>query len=711
MSDWRRPLAWALFAVATAAAIYVVVDGLINGQVGGGFRGAQDIFFVLLPVISAASGLLIISPRPDNSVGWILMIWGVGVAFVLLAELTVAGIQSPPASLDPGLFLLVWFQSWSWLLLIFPLFHLFQVFPTGHVLSPRWRWLVWLEMVMATSLILLSLFAAEIGPNVEEGAWTVPNPIGFVPDAFWEAWFTPVWAVGLVTLTLGGLVSIILRFRRAERVERQQLKLLMYAIGFFAVVYLAQGFTGESENPWAGDLLFSISLAAIPVAIAVAVLRFHLFDVDVVVSRTLVYGLLAVVITFVYVMIVIAIPTMIAGIEGGRGGENIFLLSTAAALVAILFQPLRRRLQRFANRLVYGKRATPYEVMSQFSRRLAATDEKLLDQVAESLAAGTAARGAAVWVRNDDRLERIRVWPPDDETPEPVPADTDQLPGADRAEFVTHDGRRLGALALTLGRGHKLTAVDERLLADLAGGMGLALQNAALTDDLHDRVMELRESRRRVVEAQDQTRRRLERDLHDGAQQQLVALKVKLSLARRMAAKAGAQRVESVLDGLNAEAEESIQSMRDLARGIYPPLLESEGLAPALAAMARKASLPVSVDTASLGRYAHQVEATIYFCVVELLENAVKHSRAKSVHITVGEVGGEVAFTVIDDGVGFDPKARGEGLTNIADRLDAMVGVLEVSSMPGMGASVGGRIPLDNRIPAAVAGVDNPVGP
>jgi signal transduction histidine kinase len=203
-----------------------------------------------------------------------------------------------------------------------------------------------------------------------------------------------------------------------------------------------------------------------------------------------------------------------------------------------------------------------------------------------------------------------------------------------------------------------------------------------------------------VVEAQDETRRRLERDLHDGAQQQLVALKVKLSLARRLAAKADAERTLQVLDGLNVEAEDSIQSMRDLARGIYPPLLEAEGLQPAVTALARKATLPVTVEASTVGRYPRQIEATIYFCVAEALENVAKHARATSAHVILGEEAGEVTFTVIDDGTGFDQEMRGEGLTNIADRVDALVGALQVTSAPGKGTSVRGRIPFEVAVTA-----------
>jgi signal transduction histidine kinase len=345
-------------------------------------------------------------------------------------------------------------------------------------------------------------------------------------------------------------------------------------------------------------------------------------------------------------------------------------------------------------------------VLSDFARRLSATDEGLIDQVSRSLADGTSAESAAVWVRVGDGFERSSVWPPDGGSDggvgavDPVPVGVEQIPGVDRTVWVTHDGERLGALTLTFPRGQAPTSVDDRLLGELAAGMGLALRNAVLTQSLRDRIEELRESRRRIVAVQDQTRRRLERDLHDGAQQQLVALKVKLALARRLAANAAAPRTSEVLEGLNSEAEAAIQSMRDFARGIYPPLLESEGLAAAVGAHARKCPIPVSVEVGGVGRFGQQIEATVYFCIVEALANTVKHARASSAHVTLGEADGHLTFSVADDGTGFDLAGpRGHGLTNIADRLDAASGSLHINTTPGQGTTLTGTIPTHENVP------------
>ena len=198
------------------------------------------------------------------------------------------------------------------------------------------------------------------------------------------------------------------------------------------------------------------------------------------------------------------------------------------------------------------------------------------------------------------------------------------------------------------------------------------------------------------MSTQDQTRRRLERDLHDGAQQRLVALKIKLGIAASMAEAGQLVDVKDILDVVKDEADLTIDSLRTLARGIYPPLLEAEGLGPALTAQMQRAPVPVTVQAAGVSRHSRDLEATVYFCVLEAVQNSIRHARAKSVLVAVGDQNGHLAFEVRDDGIGFDPAntKEGPGLTNIADRLDALGGVLEVDSAVGRGTRIGGRIPI-----------------
>jgi signal transduction histidine kinase len=259
--------------------------------------------------------------------------------------------------------------------------------------------------------------------------------------------------------------------------------------------------------------------------------------------------------------------------------------------------------------------------------------------------------------------------------------------GADLAVPVRHGGEVLGALSITKKAGEALTPTERKLVEDLAAQGGLVLRNARLID-------ELRASRRRIVAAQDERAKQLERNIHDGAQQQLVALTVKLRLAEGLAEREPAK-TKAMLAGLQAEATSALEDLRDLARGIYPPLLADKGLSAALEAQARKAAVPVTVDADGVGRYAQDVESALYFCCLEALQNVAKYAHATRADVRLSATDTEIRFEVIDDGAGFDPGStrRGSGLLGMADRLDAVGGALEVRSEPGAGTTVIGRVP------------------
>lgn len=283
--------------------------------------------------------------------------------------------------------------------------------------------------------------------------------------------------------------------------------------------------------------------------------------------------------------------------------------------------------------------------------------------------------------------------------------DLPPLPDVTGCAAVRHQGELLGALAVTKHRGEDLNPVEAKLLADLAAQAGLVLRNVRLTTQLLEQLEELRASRQRVVAAGDAARRRLERNLHDGAQQQLVALKVRLGLAERLLAKG--KPVDALLRQLMADTDEAIDNLRDLARGIYPPLLAAEGLVAALQAQARKAPLPVSVHAERIGRYDQGVEAAVYFCCLEALQNVAKYASATAARIDLEETDGAVHFTVTDDGDGFDPDdtAMGSGLVNMTDRVNALGGTVVLRSEPGRGTTLAGSIPA----PVAAAPEREPV--
>jgi signal transduction histidine kinase len=434
--------------------------------------------------------------------------------------------------------------------------------------------------------------------------------------------------------------------------------------------------------------LFTFGL--IPASIGFAVLKYRLYDIDVVINKTVVFASLALFITAVYVAIVVGVGAIV-------GATNDPVLSAvAAAVVALAFQPVRRRAQRLADRVVYGKRATPYEVLSEFSDRLAGTyaTEDLLPRMVRILAEGTGAARADVWVRAADTLRPAATWPTDAPALEPVHADT--LP--EDAIAVRHQGELLGALSVVKKPGESSSAQEDKLIADLASQAGLVLRNAGLTQELLARLEELQASRLRLVAAQDQERRKIERNLHDGAQQQLVALSVKLRLAEQLADRDTAKTKE-LLAQLQADTGDALETLRDLARGIYPPLLADKGLAAALESQVRRSPVPVRIEADGTGRYPQDAEAAVYFCCLEALQNVAKYANASQATVRLSDGDGALRFEVHDDGSGFDTSltAYGTGVQGMADRLAALGGSIEIASSPGAGTTVTGTVPVPVR--------------
>ncbi len=407
-------------------------------------------------------------------------------------------------------------------------------------------------------------------------------------------------------------------------------------------------------------------------------------DADRFVTGALVFAVTVVFIAVVYVVMVIGL-----GSRFGDEGESSTVLSVAATVVvAVAFQPVRRWAERLVNRLVLGRRATPYQVLSEFTRRVAVSSDNLVDDAARYLAEGTGANRVVVSIAANEvggatTIEAVGRSPQDPDTP------------TEAWSFPVVDGDRvLGSLDVHLPADRELRAEDRRLARQLASTMGLALRNQLLTEGLEARVRELRESRRTLVAVQDATRRRLERDLHDGVQQQLVALKVKLGLGRAMADADGAPTTAAALDQLAEEADGAVEAMRDFARGVHPPLLEAEGLAAAVSAEARRLPIPVVVQVDGIGRYRPEVEASVYYCINEALRNAVQHSHSDRAEVVLVQANGSLQFRITDSGTGFDPDAiQGSGLATMAERLDALSGDLLLTSAPGAGTLLRGIVP------------------
>ncbi len=544
------------------------------------------------------------------------------------------------------------------------------LFPDGKLPSPRWKGVLWVAVTTMVALVGALLWIYRPSSTAELGA----TEYGLVDVVY----------LLLLVISAVCILSLVLRYRRSSGDARPQYRWVFLGTG---ALYVAVWVVGEA----AWQLLVALAAVAFGiVCYGVAVTKYRLYDIDVVISKTVVFGTLAAFIGAVYVLVVVVVGDAL-----GSGVGNLPLAISATALVAIAFEPVRRRAQRWANRLVYGKRATPYEVLSDLTQRLAMAEpaQGMLTRMAKLMAEGTGAEQATVWlVQGEGRFTIGGAWP--------ELAGVSDVESFDRldgfAVRVLHEAELVGALQVIKGRGNPVSPTERRLLNDLAGSAGLVLGNQRLNAALALRAAELQQSRRRLVEMQDAERRRLERDLHDGAQQQVVAVKLKIGLAEHVARKQGEDQLARQLGELADNAQEAVDDIRALAKGLYPPLLESDDVAAAIKAQAAASSIPVEVESDGIGRYPKNVESAVYFAALEAMTNAAAHGAASRVDVTLRASVESIELDVKDDGAGYDPARTpyGVGLTNIRDRVEALGGDIDVESAPGSGTTLRVRVPL-----------------
>jgi signal transduction histidine kinase len=679
-------------AVRPARWPWVVLGGFfslaIAGMIGVAVNGeslAEQIPNVIAFTLFGIVGALLLSRLPGNRVGGLLL-FGAAVtagSFAtgeLMTYLVRDGITDGPAVVAVALG-----STLGWLVGIFPVV-LFMplLFPDGHLPSRRWTPFAWLCAAVLAFLGVLLLFGQDTLVGSSEDA-VIANPF-FMPGLARLEIPEAVFAVSLIGLLVGSVLSMVLRFRRSSGVERQQIKWVALAVAFLASSFVLS--TVASTIGLNSDLIDSIvsgiAFITLPVAVAVAVLQYHLYDLDVVVKKALVAGAL--------VLLVIAAYAAVVGLLGviTSGNESSGSVFIVALLLGLAFRPVTRFARRIADRVVYGRRATPYEVLTEFSERVGESyaTEDVLGRMAQILGQATGAGSARVWLRLGPELRPAASWPSDAEPAAAAFVASDALPTIEGESVVEvrDRGELLGALSVAMPPSDPMNPSKERLVRDLASQAGLVLRNVRLVE-------ELRASQRRLVRAQDQERRRLERNIHDGAQQQLVALSVKTRLARDLTTRDPARAAE-MLTQIDAEIQSAVDDLRDLARGIYPPLLIDKGLAAALDAQARRSPVPITIRADGLGRYAPEVEAAVYFSCLEALQNVAKYAEASSTTVILAQTNGHLTFEVMDDGRGFDPTAErtGTGLQGIADRLGALHGEVTIRSEPGAGTRVRGRI-------------------
>ena len=493
-----------------------ISNGTFEDSPTSGFATATVAAYILV------GGLLAVR-LPRNPIGLLFLVAGF---FVLLSgvmqDYARYTLGTNPGALPFGL-TAAWIQNWaSFGLLLVPI--LVLLFPTGTVPSPPWRWVLRLNIVCVGVLLLLAMFtpaALDVAPGIQpENPFGIGAIEGRTSPLLW------VFGLGLLGVTIASIVGLVQRFRRSTGEERQQIKWFATAAavtgGCLDLVLLTNIGLGPNEHRPINDLaflLFLISLGiGIPVACAIAILKYRLYDLDLVVKKTVLYGTVAALLLLAFLAVAVT--------AGGLIGRSRTAAVIAAATIGVLFWPALRIARRVADRIVYGGRATPYEVLSNFGERMSDTysTDDVLPRTAQLLAAATGAERATVWLRVGRQMRQAASWP-DADTDRAVLALQDGEPPrlpSDWAEEVRDHGELLGALAVEMPASDPIGPTRQRLMRDLAAQAGLVLRNVRLIE-------ELRDSRRRIVRAQDEERRRLERNLHDGAQQQLVALSVQLN--------------------------------------------------------------------------------------------------------------------------------------------------------------------------------------
>lgn len=625
-----------------------------------------------LATLAAFGGYILVGAlivvRRENPLGLMLVgygaLWALSTALGIRAEtLDEAGRLDEAAWVTLiGVVVLAptsWLRTAVWLL-----------FPDGRPSTETDRKLLVGSGVVGVVLTIAAIFAA---PQLLPETAQYPHP--FVPAEIAETLHLIVQGLTLLFFFFGYVVALrlILRLRHGGPTERRQVGWIAGAvIGNLTILIGNVAFAPLGTETRAFLLIDAVAVVLIPIGIAIAIFRYRLYDIDVIVSKTVTYLGLAATIAGLYAAVVV-LPLLVVGSPDGEG-PGLVLPMVAAAAVAVVFEPVRSRMQRWADRLVYGERATPHEVLSQLTSRLAeSTVGSGVDDLARLLAQGTGAERAIVWLKVDDELRPDGVFSRgEQERMAGVPIGDLVDDDFTASRPVAHRGEVFGAVSITKASNDPITPGDRELLSDVAAGAGLVLRNISLNRELELRAEEVRASRRRLIAAQDSERHRLERNLHDGAQQQVVALKVKLGIAKTIAEREGADDIVARVSALAEETQQAVDALRAVAHGIYPPLLESEGLEAALRAIERTSPIPLAVDADGIDRFPRPIEETVYFSVLETVERAR----------LAGATGATVRLTELEDGLVLAVEVQRVSdldVTVVFDRVDAAGGALSVA--------------------------------
>ena len=684
LRTWQSgSLARTLAVISILLAILALGIAVFGAATSGNYRSILT-HQTLTPFITAGFaiiGALVASRRPQNPIGWIFEAVGQLYALTSLA----AAIVTHGSPSSPFYQLASWFGSWIWLpATILPATFVLLLFPDGHLPSRRWRIIAWSAALGLVLVVLGVMF--HPGPLVSLGI-ELGNPFG-IPNA------VPVLnvlltisAVLLLIGVFGGLAALLARFHHSAGTEHDQLKWLVYALGMLLLMsiltvllpLLWPDFRWEKEL---SIVVTNLGMLGIAVATAIAILRHRLYDIDLIINRTLVYTVLMAGVAALYGLTIVVLGVMFSA----RSSPVISLLATV--LVAILVQPIRDRLQRFVNRLMYGDRDDPYGVLSGLSRRLETSlaPEDTLPAVVETLAQALKLPYVAIALKQAGEFKISASYGM-------AVQDVVQLP-------LVYQSETVGQLRLSQRSPNELFTPDEqRLLRDIARHVGVTAHSVRLTQDLRNLAEDLQDSREALVKAREEERRRLRRDLHDELGPQLASLKLNLEVARNLISR-DPKAVETLLVDLRTQIQSAIADIRRLVFDLRPPALDELGLAGAIQEYTRQLSNQDGLHLdfrcpKDLPLLPAAVEVAAYRITLEALANIVRHSQAQNCSVSLSVNSKHLLVEIYDDGQGIPEDVQpGVGLNSMRDRAAELGGVCMIEPLPRGGTRVLAELPL-----------------
>jgi len=683
---WLAP--FGVLAYLLLASAGFSLQALAQSQFGS-FSIAVQIPFYLLIGVWVAIGALIVWHHPENRIGWLLSLVMPLVALDLVAFGYVTYEATTNATSLPGAVALVWLKVSGMPFGMFIFAIALLLFPNVRFLSPRWHLAAW--VAVASLLAYLPLKASEPGPLLLVPDRLVPDassPLA-VSEARW-ALLQPLMWLALLSLILAmgaGLLSLLVRFRRARGEERQQIKWLiapafLFFLGVPVVVY--GEFTSSQAIFALGSGMHMLAVTGMMVAMAIAIFKYRLYDIDIIINRTLVYGVLTLSVVAIYVLIV-----------GGLGAllqveDNLLISLVATGLIAVFFQPMRERVQQGVNRLFYGHRDDPLRALSLLGRRLeAAIDpEIVLSTLVETISETLKLPYVAISLRSGDKFT--------------IAAES----GTEVREALeiplNYQGETVGQLmAGPRGPGESFSPADRQLLETIAHQAGPAAYAVQLTEAL-------RRSRVRLVTAREEERRRLRRDLHDGLGPVLASQGLKMAAVGQLLQE-DPVRVRQLLEELTTQNEVTVAEIRRLVYALRPPALDDLGLVSAVRDYASglksgardspRLHVAVQAPADGLPPLPAAIEVAAYRIAVEALTNVARHARARHATLAFTLLSAnqvrKLQLTIQDDGIGLPEEHKsGVGLISMRERADEVGGSLLFESSPGQGTRVVAHLPL-----------------